>query len=566
MTTTRFAILLWALILAAPCAYAQRAPDPSAATVLIRVIGDVHVEIDELGLGTTRAFDRTGVQLSSGSGFVVSSYGYIVTANHVVTEQQLTAQRGGATVRARFVPTRFEVALPKERNGDAVAPLVASIVATDRAADLALLFVTGTLPYVALGDSAALERGQQVQVVGYPFGDRLTALIGDTPSPSAPDVTVTRGSITALRTDASGDVELVQTDSTINPGTSGGPLVDADGFAIGVVVSQVTDENRNTGVGFAVPINVVKKLIDTQGLDRSLTARRLRVTQIEELLSKGVRVAMLEGRNDLSPSRVSVDLRGTDNDVSFRVDRVYSTWNAQELQRWLLDERGLEPAFSFERQRQSTVDASGRLHGRASGRDGSTGQAVELVYTIVDLGMEKLIARFIGATEQIAFNRSVVDGALAAFDATALLSGSSPSVPAISWTVGPFLSPDAPDVALPAGWLLERSSGAVCNRVPPATAIVRVSPPGDFRVSLRITWWPPGVADAKQIVTACGGGSSDRPSFSQRVSWAGVQYVSEGTVRTVDGGGVVQLTLTVPSTRLADGRAIFEQWERRVVR
>jgi S1-C subfamily serine protease len=359
VTTTRFALLLWALILAAPCAYAQRAPDPSAATVLIRVIGDVHVEIDELGLGTTRAFDRTGVQLSSGSGFVVSSYGYIVTANHVVTEQQLTAQRGGATVRARFVPTRFEVALPKERNGDAVAPLVASIVATDRAADLALLFVTGTLPYVALGDSAALERGQQVQVVGYPFGDRLTALIGDTPSPSAPDVTVTRGSITALRTDASGDVELVQTDSTINPGTSGGPLVDADGFAVGVVVSQVTDENRNTGVGFAVPINVVKKLIDTQGLDRSLTARRLRVTQIEELLSKGVRVAMLEGRNDLSPSRVSVDLRGPDNDVSFRVDR-----------RVLNMERSGAPAMAARRARARTrvlLRAAASVHGRRLG-------------------------------------------------------------------------------------------------------------------------------------------------------------------------------------------------------
>jgi hypothetical protein len=327
----------------------------------------------------------------------------------------------------------------------------------------------------------------------------------------------------------------------------------------------VTDENRNTGVGFAVPINLVKKLIDAQGLDRSLTARRLRLAQVEDLPSKGMRVMMLEGRSDLSPSRVSVDLRGGDNEVDFRVDRVYSAWNAQELQRWLLDERGLEPAFSVQRQRASAVDASGRLHGRAVGRDGATGQAIELVYTIVDLGMEKLIARFIGATEQIAFNRSVVDDALAAFEATALLSGSSPSIPAVSWTAGPFLSPDAPDVPLPAGWLLERSSGALCNREPPAAAIVRVSPPGDFRLSLRIAWWPPGVADAKQIVTACGGGSSDRPSFSQRVSWAGVQYVSEGAVHMV-GGGVVQLTLTAPSGRLAEGRAIFEQWERRLVR
>jgi len=560
------AILLCALIVAAPAAYAQRAVDPSAATVLIRVIGDVHVDIDELGLGTTRALDRRGIPLSSGSGFVVSSYGYVVTANHVVAEQEVSEQRSGVSVRARVVPTRIEIAFPRDRStGGAglVAPLTASIVASDAAADVALLFVTGTLPYLALGDSSALLRGQQVQAFGYPFGDRITTLLGDAPTQSAPDITVTKGSITALRSDAAGEVERVQTDSLINPGNSGGPLVDEDGYAIGVVVSEVMQENRGTGIGFAIPINVVKRLIDAQGLDRSLAARRLRIDQIEELPSKAMRVAMIEGRTDVSPTRVIVDLGGADREIAFRADRLYTPWTVQELQRWLLYEQGLEPAFALQSQRGSSLDA-GRLHGRATGRDRSTGQAVELLYTIVDLGMEKVIARFLGPAEQVAFNRSVLDAALASFDAEALLAGSPPDVSSIAWTGGPFVSEDAPEVSLPAGWLLERSSGVVCDRLP-AAALVRVSPPGDFTMSLRLAWWPRGVVDIRQVASACGGGLPDQPPASQRTTWAGVTYVTESVVRMTD-GGVMQLSLIVPNTRLGESRAIFQEWQRRVVR
>ena len=70
---------------------------------------------------------------------------------------------------------------------------------------------------------------------------------------------------------------------------------------------------------------------------------------------------------------------------------------------------------------------------------------------IVDLGVEKMITCFIGPAEQVAFNRSVLDAALAAFDAETLLSGPLPDVSAMTWTADAFPVPDVPMISLPSG-------------------------------------------------------------------------------------------------------------------
>jgi hypothetical protein len=260
-----------------------------------------------------------------------------------------------------------------------------------------------------------------------------------------------------------------------------------------------------------------------------------------------------------------VDLGDADNEVSFRADRVYTPWTMLEVERWLINEPALEPALVIERPRQSAIDASGRLRGRATARHRNTGGTVELLYAIVDIGEEKVIARFVGPAEQVAFNRSVLDAALAAFDADALLSNSVPNLSSMTWTAGQFLGSDAPVVSLPSGWLLQQTSGVVCSGLPPPGRVVSVSPPGDFTLSLRLAWWPDGTADAKQVASACGGGLGDQAPSVQRTAWAGVQYVMEGVVRTIE-GGVVQLAVIAPSGRLAAGRAIFEAWARPALR
>ena len=559
-------IFAFTLTLAPAIAHAQRALDPSAATVLIRVLGEVHLEVTELG--TTRNVDRANVLIGTGSGFVVSSYGYIVTANHVVAAREWTEERGTINIRARAKPTRLEVVFPGSAatTGTAPAfPVEAVVVASDPSRDVAVLFVAGTFSYVALGDSASVERGQQVNVIGYPFGDIVDELLGKAPTGRAPDVTIGKGAVTALRTDSAGDLQSIQTDATINPGNSGGPLIDEDGYAIGVVVAQFKEGNRGTGLGFAVPINTVKALIETYGLDQSLPVRRLRIGPLQDLPPKGVRVGLLEWRNDTSPFRVRVDLGDVGDETTFHADRIYSPWTVQQVEQWLLNERALEPAVVIERRRQSVGDGARRLRGRAAGSHRTSGNAIELLYTIVNLGAEKVIARFVGPADQVAFNRSVLDNALSSLEAEPLLSGTSPGPSALTWTAGQFLGPDAPVITLPSGWLMQTTSGVVCNGLQPAARIVSVSPPEDFTLSLRFAWWPRGTPDAKQVASACGGGLVDQAPLLQRTAWAGVPYVTEGSVRTVE-SGVVQMVVTAPSARQAAARAIFDAWARQELR
>jgi hypothetical protein len=560
----RFAAILVCVFAAFPMsARAQRVLDPTAATVIIRVIGNVHLEVTELG--TTRTIDRSDVQTGSGSGFVVSSHGYVVTANHVVAPREWMEERGGATVRARISPTRLEVAFAKSTDANAPAfPLDARVVASDPSKDIAVLFIPGTFAYLALGDSGAVERGQTVQVIGYPFGDVVDTLLGVARSSGAPEPTIAGGRVTALRADAAGELQSIQTDSTINPGNSGGPLLDEDGYAIGVVVAQFKEGDRGTGLGFAVPIDVVKGLLETHGLDQALPARRLRVGPVQELPSKGIRVGLLEYRNDVSPFRVRVDLGDVDNEVSFRIDRMHTPWTVQDVERWLLTDTVLEPAYAVEGARPSIVDNTGRLRGRAPARYRTTGAASELMYTVVDLGAEVVIARFVGPAEPMAFNRRALYTALSALEADPLLAGSLPAASDMTWTADRYLGADAPAVALPSGWLLERTSGSVCSRLQAAPRIVSVSPVEDFTLSLRVAWWPRGLVDAAHVAAACGGGLAESP-FALRTSWVGVSYVTEGFVRTID-GAVVLMSVTAPAERMAVAREIFQAWARALSR
>jgi hypothetical protein len=310
-----------------------------------------------------------------------------------------------------------------------------------------------------------------------------------------------------------------------------------------------------------VPINIVKGLLETHGLDQALPVRRLRVGPVQELPFKGMRVGLLEYRNDVATSRLRVDLGDLDNEVTFRADRVYTPWPVQDVERWLLSDPALEPALGVERTRRSTIDGAGRLRSRAMGRHRTTGAAMELLYSVVDLGAESVIARFVGPAEQVAFNRGVLEAALAAFEADALVTRPLPNASALTWTSDRYLGGDAPVVALPSAWLMEVTTGSVCRGLEPPAQARSVSPVEDFTLSLRVAWWPAGAADATRVAGACGGGLADQAPFVQRTTWAGVSYVTEGLVRSVE-GGVVMLAVTTPNERVSGARAIFEAWAR----
>ena len=167
--------------------------------------------------------------LSLGSGVVISSDGYVVTNNHVV----------GDNMR------EITVALPSKRE------VRGRLVGSDPATDIALLKLNVTgLPVIPWGDSAQLKIGEWVLAIGSPF--QLSN-------------TVTAGIVSATgRTNVGfADYEdFIQTDAAINPGNSGGALINTRGELVGINTGIFSQSGGYQGIGFAVPSNLAKHVID----------------------------------------------------------------------------------------------------------------------------------------------------------------------------------------------------------------------------------------------------------------------------------------------------------------
>jgi serine protease Do len=173
---------------------------------------------------------------SLGSGFIISPDGYVVTNNHVVA-----AGARGATVE------QITVTLPDRKE------YVAKLIGRDPASDLALLKINapGNLPFVKWGDSQRARVGDWVVAIGNPFG------LGGT---------VTAGIISAVhRVTGQGGANdrFIQTDASINQGNSGGPMFDLNGNVIGINSQIFSQSGGNIGIGFAIPAEEAKPVIDT---------------------------------------------------------------------------------------------------------------------------------------------------------------------------------------------------------------------------------------------------------------------------------------------------------------
>ena len=172
----------------------------------------------------------------SGSGFIVDAGGYIVTNNHVIAE--------GGEITIVF------------HDGDVKT---AELVGTDSQGDIALLKVEaapGELTALPLGDSDALQVGQSVIAIGAPFGLSNSLTTGIVSGLNRQMPVEELGIATNYQVP-----NVVQTDAAINPGNSGGPLLTMSGEVIGVNTAIESPVRANSGVGFAVPSNVVKVII-----------------------------------------------------------------------------------------------------------------------------------------------------------------------------------------------------------------------------------------------------------------------------------------------------------------
>ena len=309
-------------LLVQPGLAAERAASPADATVLVRLVGSVHADVTELGQKRTLDLDR--VEIGTGSGFVISPDGHVLTNDHVVTNSEITMDDGLRRVVISLKVSKIEVCVPPDsaaaRNGGP-ACVEASIATTNPDLDLAVLFVTGmNQPYLAFGDSDVLTPGQPVQALGFPFGRTLN--IGrDSLSSVVPEITTTSGTVSALRANDSGARRFIQVDGNVNPGNSGGPLVNKDGFAVGVIQSRLKDA---ASIAFAIPINQVKDFLESRGLDQLMPTHRLRLGGVQRSDEKAMAMRLPEGLADVSPRRLRFETERGAAEIALRIDRVLS--------------------------------------------------------------------------------------------------------------------------------------------------------------------------------------------------------------------------------------------------
>jgi len=174
--------------------------------------------------GGSRQFQQRGL----GSGVIVSEDGYILTNNHVVAEaDEITVRMADGTEYS------------------------AEVIGTDPPSEIAVVKIDAKdLPVARLGDNESMEVGDWVLAVGAPFGLEQT---------------VTSGIISATGRRGVGITEyenFIQTDAAINPGNSGGPLVNMRGEVVGINTAIASRSGGYMGIGFAVPINMARKVMD----------------------------------------------------------------------------------------------------------------------------------------------------------------------------------------------------------------------------------------------------------------------------------------------------------------
>ena len=543
---------------------AQRASSPADATVFIRLVGSAHIEVEEQG--NRRVADLNQAEIGSGSGFIVSPSGYVLTNHHVVDGGTVVQNRDNAKVTITTRVTRIDVCFSPEATraqGSATPCAEASVFASDPERDLAVLFVSApNLPYIALGDSDAVSRGEPVQALGYPLGRLVEVGRPDATPGLVPEMSAAEGTIAAMREGDAGQRRYLQVTSNVNPGNSGGPLVDAAGFVVGVVSMKIRGA---AGIGFAIPINDAKDFLETQGLDQLMPTRRLHSGPFESVPEKSLGLRIPVGLQDAAEARSRVETDARASDVVLRVDRVFTPWTSKQVEQSVVTTQQFERVSVASSQSETVTPATGapRLVGRATGTAVDSDQPRRVDFAVLDLGPEVLVARYVGSEEALAFNASIVRASLASLEGRGLLASALPTLASLSWAALP-MGDTRGAVPVPAGWPTESGAPTLCQGLPEPAATQVVVAPRDFTVTLRLAQWAGGVdAQAASIACANGRGALGAASYSTGINSLGVRYVIEGVFVRTSSGSVVQAEVVSPESKAVFARALLAAWATR---
>lgn len=231
------------------------------------------VNIRTMQKGRNFHFWGEGVNTATGSGVIISAEGLIVTNNHVIE---------GAD--------RIEITLNDKREFEA------EVIGVDPSTDLALLRIKASnLPFMTFGNSDSLRVGEWVLAVGNPFNLESTVTAG---------IVSAKGRSIDILEGQDRIESFIQTDAAVNPGNSGGALVNSNGELIGINTAIITRSGRYEGYSFAVPANLVRKVIRDLR-DYGTVQRGLLGVFIENLNSRQAEALGLESVEGVLITRVS---------------------------------------------------------------------------------------------------------------------------------------------------------------------------------------------------------------------------------------------------------------------
>ena len=439
------------------------------------------------------------------------------------------------------------------------------------------------LPYLPFGDSDGVEAGRPVTLMGFPFGRQVE--VAKHADDVIPEVTVTAGSLSAARADDAGDTRFLQTDATMLPGNSGGPMLDEDGYVVGVVRMKLSRDATSAGAGFTVPVNIVKDFLDRNGLLERLPSVRLRPGVRHSLDWKQLAVDLPDGYLDRSVARVSAEA-GEVGEIDFRVDRWETPWRASGLEEALLGGEAVQgfapaaaapgPAASPEIVGAPRGPAWARrpaLIGSGVGTDAS-GRRFRVEYAIVDLAGEKVVARYLGPADAVAFNLGLLRRSLRSLVAGPLLIGLPLRSVAASQDalleLATFTNGEGA-VVVPRAWSREPATQAGCEALPPADAGLLVRHPADFTLVLRALRWG-GQGPPAGALASCGAGRSGArqagaaavgPTYAFRLDRLGVPVAVRGVLVSREGETLL-LELEAPIAKLKVVEELYAGWIRQV--
>lgn len=232
-----------------------------------------------------------------GSGFIISEDGYVVTNHHVIKD-------------ARNIIIHLTNKM--EYKGNQV-----KVIGSDPRTDVALIKIETEkkLPYLKLGDSDKIKVGDWAIAVGNPFNLEGTVTVGVISAKGRSHIPLSEGP----------DLQnFLQTDAAINPGNSGGPLLNLKGEVIGINTAITSTSGGNIGIGFAIPINLAKNIIDELKMKGKVTRGYLGVylEDLTEDMRKALNLSSLEGVlvNEVIPNSPAEESGIKEGDVIIEYD------------------------------------------------------------------------------------------------------------------------------------------------------------------------------------------------------------------------------------------------------